>query len=326
MRLLLFLLGATVALAQSPETAVLGGPCEPEAREDVGRIQAWHARVSAYSAAERRGDLDAAIVEAKAVVRGLCSNEHWWLKLAETQVRAGREQEAVETLAAYYARGANGVDRRLRDPESPLYRLKDSAAFQTSELAASLAADRRALEQRREKAQRRVRLDPGAVREPYIAVGACPGECCRYGSWSVQQDVVLYDSTRMARTVGEAKQGSRVEALTGVVRLRPIPVLVRAPPPDHPEVAEGELAYLLDYLGEGYGRIYVGEGRIVDGPILSVHEHCPFPGPDCWGEVVDPKDAGRQRDGVWWVKVKTADGVTGWTQEVDKFGDISGCG
>ena len=35
--------------------------------------------------------------------------------------------------------------------------------------------------------------------------------------------------------------------------------------------------------------------------------------------------AGEERWGIWWVKVKTADGVTGWTKDYEHFGNIDGC-
>ena len=82
---------------------------------------------------------------------------------------------------------------------------------------------------------------------------------------------------------------------------------------------------MLDYLGEGHGRVWL-KGEIVESEVVSVYEHCTFPGPGCWGEFVNPEDAGRQQDGVWWVQVKTRDGLVGWAKEVGRFNGMDGCG
>ena len=325
MRALILLLAAFAAMAQTPEEAALGGACEVDDQADVARIQTWHAHVSELSRAERAGDLDRAIREAQEIVRRKCDNEHWWLKLAETQARADRPNDAVATLSAFYGRRSNAVDRRLRDPESPLHALAQSDAYRRSALAAALAKDRAALEVRRDEALSRLAGGPPAMQAWYVASGACPFECCRYGEWTVVEDVRLWSSPLGFSLAGSAAAGERVEALTGVVRLRPIPVLVRHGSPHGFTAEAGAIVYLLDYLGEGHGRVWVG-GRLVEAEVSSVFEHCAFPSEECWGEVIRPEDDGRQRDGQWWVRIKTAAGVTGWTSEVEKLSGKSGCG
>ncbi len=310
--------------ARSPETEVLGGPCLEEGETGASGSQEWHGLVSRHADAVRRGARDEAIALAKRIVRSRCSNEFWWLKLAESLVELNRLEESVAVLEALYSRGSNAVDRRLRTPESPLNRLLESNVYRRSALAAKLAADRRALEQRRKEA----RLRMGAALRPpddYVAWKACPFECCRFGTWSVLADTALYDRPGGTRVVGRAIKGERVEALTGEVHLRPLPVRVRYGPPGGFPAAEGSIVFLLNYLGEGYGRVWVN-GGIVDAEILSVQEHCAFPKAACWGEFVNPADAGRERAGVWWVQVKTADGAAGWTKEVERFGGMDGCG
>ena len=101
----------------------MGGPCEVERYEDIPNIHDWNARTTRVHEAERRGDFAGAAAAAKAVVRGACSSEHWWGRLAELQMEAGLESDAVATLDALYRRRSNTVDRKLRDPESPLHRL-----------------------------------------------------------------------------------------------------------------------------------------------------------------------------------------------------------
>jgi len=312
------------AAAQNPETAVLGGPCLDEGDAGVAGLQEWHGLVSRHSEALRRGDRAAAIDLAKRIVRSRCSNEYWWLKLAESLVEVNRLEESVAALDALYSRGSNAVDRGLRAPESPMNRLLESDAYRRSALAAKLAAGRRALEDRRKEARARLAAGPRPTAD-YIAKKACPFECCRFGSWSVLEDTMLYDRPGGMRVVGRAVKGGRVEALTGEVHLRPLPVRVRFGPPNGFPAGEGSIVFLLDYRGEGYGRVWVN-GKIVDADILSVQEHCAFAEPGCWGEFVKPKDSGRQRGGIWWVQVKTLDGAVGWTREVGRFGGMDGCG
>jgi hypothetical protein len=315
----LFLLCTSFAIAQTPEAAVLGAACEIEKPDDVVQIRAWHAKVSEALRLERAGDVGQAAEVAKQVVRGRCTNEHWWLKLAELQTLSGQEANAVATLGALYGRRSNAVDWRLRDPSSPLHRLPPTRAYQQSDLAASLAKDRNELAQRREEARSLLNTLPREARPTYwIAKDACPGECCAYGSWSALQEVILYDSPEGFSEVARIPQGQRVQALTGEVRLRPIPVRVRYGALEQITLPEGSLVFLLDYLGEGHGRIS-SEGKLFEEDILAVHEHCAFPSRDCWGEVLDPRDDGKQRDGDWWVKIQTADGLIGWTREAGKF-------
>jgi|GEM_PF-1411566 len=318
--LTLSLVLVTAAAAQAPdEAAVLGGPCRGAEDRNV-----WHRSVSAYGEAERRGDHAGAAEIAREVVRGRCSNEYWWLKLAETLVRADRPAEAVEALAAYYARGSNGVDRRLRDPESPLHAMLESSAYLGSDLAASLQSDRKALEQRRAQGRELLAAEKRPI-EHFIAKDACPFECCRYGTWSVEKDVALYDSPGGFSTVAELKAGQTVKALTGEVRLRPLPAIVRYPTPYGLELEPGTLIYILDYMGEGHGRV-LANGKVGESDILSVHEHCAFPSGDCWAEFIDPDDAGRQREFDWWIQIETPDGRIGWTDQSDSFGGKDACG
>ena len=321
---LFVLLTVVAAMAQTPETGVLGGPCLREDPNSIAAIHSWHASVNAFSAAERRGELHEAVERAKDVVRGRCSNEHWWLKLAETLVRADRPAEAVAALKAFYDRRSNAVDRRLRDPESPLHSLLEIDVYRNSSLAESLARDRRALEQRRAKGRELLAAEERPMLH-WIAKGACPFECCHYGTWSVREDVDLYDSPGGFSVVAKVKSGRTVQALTGEVRLRPLPAIVRYTRPYGLELEQGTLIYILDYMGEGHGRV-LANGKVGESHILSVQEHCPFPDGSCWAEFIDPDDAGRQREFTWWVQIRISDGSVGWTQEVGSFGGMDACG
>lgn len=304
------------AAAQTPESAVLGGPCLPESETDIAGMHAWHGLVSRHAVALRQGDTEAAVDLARQIVRRKCSNEHWRLKLAEELVETNRLEESVAALEAFYARESNAVDRRLRTPDSPLHRLSQSDVYQRSALAEKLAADRRALDQRRNEA--RVKLAAGP-RPPqhYIAKPACPGEYCSFGQWTTREQTALYDKPAGTAVVAQLMPGEPVGAVTGEVHLKPAPVLVRFPPP-HTTIEPGSIVFLLDYLGEGHGRIWV-QGKVEESEVVGAFEHCAFPGNGCWGEFVDPGDAGRQQDGQWWVQIRAPNGELGWTRQSTHF-------
>ena len=53
-------------------------------------------------------------------------------------------------------------------------------------------------------------------KEVYIDKGACPSECCTYGSWEVRQNTDAYASPDVrAVKVGEFKAGTKVRAMKG---------------------------------------------------------------------------------------------------------------
>jgi hypothetical protein len=88
---------SALALAQSPEATVLGGPCIAEDSADIVQ-QAWHQLVSRHTALSSRDNREAAVTLAKQIVRSRCSNEHWWLKLAESLAELDRPKEALLPL------------------------------------------------------------------------------------------------------------------------------------------------------------------------------------------------------------------------------------
>lgn len=312
MKTLLGVLLATAVWAQGPEVTVLGGPCEPGMEPPV-----WQSLVSQQLAAVRSWDQDTALVLTRRIVRGRCDNTHWWFRLVEQLAAAGRPQEAVDALGVLYARRNNEVDLRLRAADSQLKELVQTEAFRRSELAQQLARARRELDKRRAAAAARLAAEPGPPRD-YVAMGACPFEGCAYREWRVNADTTVYDRPGGTRVMGQARKGEAVDALTGEVHLRPVPVLVRFSTPSGFSAAEGSIVYLLDYQGEGFGRVWVN-GRIFSTEHYGVLEHCTFPQALCWGEFVHPQDASIQVRGVWWVQVRTKGGITGWTSETEHF-------
>ena len=316
---------AVTGLAQSPEIAVLGGPCEPPKELDRG----WFDLVQRQQQAGKKGDREAALALAKDIVRRNCESDDWWFKLAAGYLDLNRPAEAVATLSALRARGANAVHWRLDKPDATLRRLLTTPEYRNSPLARQLAADRRARDRRLARARERMAAQPHPP-ENYIAKNACPFECCGFGTWTVRKTTDLYDQPFGTRIIGRAVRGAKVQAVTGEVHLRPVPVLVRHADPEGFTAKPDDIVYLLDYTGEGYGRIWQ-DGKAVQGFVGGVAAICVTPQEEtCWGEFVKGEDApdesGRLGRGVWWVKIKTSSGVTGWTRQTGNFGGIDRCG
>jgi len=156
---------------------------------------------------------------------------------------------------------------------------------------------------------------------PFEDHGACPFEGCTYREWTANTPVeIRLDRRDNAPTAFRLKEGDRIQALTGVViTLRPGELTFRAPQvletPDGPiRVSPGDTVYLLTYQGEGFtkawfsGRLY----RDVD-TALFFNRVCDTEPDRCSGKVVV------ERQTKWWVQVRNADGLIGWTDEPDKF-------
>lgn len=177
----------------------------------------------------------------------------------------------------------------------------------------------------------------------YVDRDACPFEGCTYRDWTVEADTVLYDKPWGTRPVGKAVVGDAVYGLTGIVYTKPIPIAVAFPakhaaiqPPADPvtlDLVPGQMIYLLTYLGEGFFRAWY-EGRL-----LSIEPHqtmlttlpdigwgvtsCRNPEVKCWWQV----PVGKQRyDSVWWAQIMLPDGASGWTRELNNFGNIDALG
>jgi hypothetical protein len=307
--------------AVQPE-AVLGGPCLANSPEDADFRNVAELRNKAIRA-ERAQDWADAVLLAKDVVRGDCSNEYWWFKLAEFQMKTDSPADAVATLSAFDTLDGNAVDRRLRDAASPLHALLEDEAYRSSDLAQNIAEDRRLRDMRRAAALNKL----AAIKRPpenYVAKGACPFECCTYREWTAAEATKLYREPGSDEVAGTVQPG-KVDALGGELRLHPKPVLVRYPRSDGQEVAEpGTIVFLVDYSGEGHGNVWI-DGKVKDAGWSGVQELCATPNESCWGEVLRPGDAGNWLNGVWWIQIKTKDGTTGWTSQADNFSGKDRC-
>ena len=313
--LLVDLVGALTPL-QSARAAQqyfdLGGPCSP--------VVYPHPSLEIVRA-KKGGLWDRVIELEKRSVREGCDIEYRWRELANALVEVGRRTDALLVLTDMDSRGFDLRPSVIGREHEELKAFMETPLFKASALGMRLEELKRISDQRRAHYREVLQKLPRAQRPPeqYIAKGACPFECCRYGKWTVLQDTELVAAPGSTQVVGRAKKGTHVVGVTGEVHLKPEPVVVLK----DGELPKDSIAFVLDYAGEGEGNVYT-QGKIVGAFVAGVAEYCFRVSEQCWGETLDP--GSERKEPVWWVKVKLPNGVTGWTNKPDNFGDKDGCG
>jgi hypothetical protein len=156
---------------------------------------------------------------------------------------------------------------------------------------------------------------------PFEDVGACPFEGCVYRDWIAKGPVtVLADRRADAPIAFFLKKGDHAEAITGiVVTVKPGRVQFRKAvdlwtTAGTLRVEPGETLYLLTYHGEGATTAWF-KGRLydqVDGSEFFNGLCEDNPG-TCNGTIIEKP----QR--VWWIRLRSRQGLTGWTKEPEKF-------
>lgn len=157
----------------------------------------------------------------------------------------------------------------------------------------------------------------------YVDKGACPFECCTYQEWKTEKTTVAYARPDMrSGQVGKFRAGTRVTALTGEVRTTPSRFTVQKA---HGKYKPGNVLLVYTPLGEGFykvwfnGKMYEEELDYVSGPFEKSGIRCEET-PACWGAL------DKELRVEWWVKIKSADGWTGWTNQAGNFSGADGCG
>ena len=165
-----------------------------------------------------------------------------------------------------------------------------------------------------------------------VRPGACPFECCTYGTWTPQQPVVLYavegDTTSTADTI---PAGEGFTARTGNVHLDGIPTVVLTDTLSGYDtfgsgavitLQAGDTAQVLDYVGEGAWNVRSG------GRILQVTRFWHTPDHPADRGFPDIAEARTEPVSSWWVEVTRADGRTGWllVRKEYRFGGGDRCG
>ncbi|HWE48623.1 MAG TPA: hypothetical protein VG273_02475 [Bryobacteraceae bacterium] len=271
-------------------------------------------------AAEQSADWEKLVEIQKRNVRAACNSEYPWDQLLFALVKAHRTSDAVLALEDMDSRNIELNPSTLGATHPEIKGLLDTPAFKATPAGRKLAQLEKISDDRRMRFRRLLNAIPANRRPPvnYIAKGACPFECCRYGDWSVLEDTVLFAAPGSKQIAGRAKKGSRAAGLTGEVHLTPVPVAVLK----GGDLPKDSIAFVLDYAGEGFGNVYTN-GKIASVP-FGTAKYCFTPSDSCWGEILFPDT--NQKKQVWWVRVKLANGTIGWTDKPDNFGDKDACG
>ena len=156
----------------------------------------------------------------------------------------------------------------------------------------------------------------------YIDKGACPFECCAYGPWKTEKETVLFAwPDKKSERIGKCVAGSPVIALTGEVHTVAGRFLVKR---TWKKYKPGDILWVYTYTGEGNFKVW-DDGRFVEMQLGfspyggSSGSRCEVE-KECWGEL------DKKLEMTWWVKIKNADGVIGWTDEWDHFSGADLCG
>lgn len=275
------------------------------------------------SAAKKANDWPKVLEYRKTSVRTQCHIAYRWVKLAEVLVRLGKAQDAIEVLKDAHSRGAE-LDLH---GQGIIGTFIASAEFKKTEFGKQFWGPIAAAESLKPSFLTTIKNLPAHLRPPaiYIAEGACPFECCTFREWNVEKDVDLYDKPSGTQLVAHLKAGESVTGLTGEVHVKPKAAgVVRNFQSGPINLKKGDVFFVLDYLGEGAFRFWVnGETTTA---LSEPAEVCPENSTDCWAQYVEPKAGKTDPDHVWWVKVKTKLGQTGWTKESSSFGNKDACG
>lgn len=177
----------------------------------------------------------------------------------------------------------------------------------------------------------------------YVDKDVCPFEGCTYRDWTVKADTVLYDKPWGDKPVGTAAVGDAVYGLTGIVYTKPIPInvafpakqaaILPGPEPVTLDLVPGQTIYLLTYRGEGMFLAWYESQKLSFEPAGTMLTtlpdigwgvtSCREPEALCWWQV----RVGQQRyDSVWWAQVMLPGGASGWTRELNNFGNIDALG
>lgn len=316
-----FIAGLALALcwgAAIAETAKfdLGGPCSS------GAPSGPHLRDVVF--AEKAGDWPRLIESSKKLVRDMCHKPITWVFLADAYLAAGDEANAAAVLAEMYRRGFEVEPSHMR-LKKRVAEFLVSDAFRATAFGRSFGTFRDTLAARRKLYRQTIAAIPQGKRPPatFVAKPACPFECCVFREWTVKADVALVDKPFGKATVGMAKAGETVQAETGEVHTEPVPLGVAH---DFEKLKKGDVFYVLNYSGEGFFSLW-HDGKVAGTGELRGDSYCVRPGKSCRTETVFPRHEGlSSRRHEWWVRVKTKRGVTGWTRETKKFGNMDACG
>jgi hypothetical protein len=133
---------------------------------------------------------------------------------------------------------------------------------------------------------------------PYIDEGACPFECCQYGTWTAESPLVAYQKEENDSAIAfKIKPGESFTAINGNVHItKPGYVVVNR---SFDGFTKDDKVYLLTYLGEGAYDLWY-KGKKLDLNVLNAD--------DFWANVTE-KDSPLY---TWAVLITRGDGKQGW--------------
>ena len=152
-------------------------------------------------------------------------------------------------------------------------------------------------------------------RLPYVDRHVCPFEGCSYRTWTARKHVNVYDTWKGdRRRVASVPRGQKVEAIDGLVVISR-PGMIRMDD-DSPTrgLKRGDTVFVYTYRGEFVSSVWV-RGRFHPEMDLSFARGKDGSGcaSRCAGTYID---AGAS---VWWARVRTSRGITGWTMAAGAF-------
>lgn len=177
---------------------------------------------------------------------------------------------------------------------------------------------------------------PPAGREPpgvYVDRGACPFECCTYGTWRADSAVTLRDAPSLGSAeAGLVPKGTVVTGVTGEVHVRPGRFVLQrgargyrvsrtGPPAPADSFAAGDTLGVYTYRGEGAWKVrkWGTDAELVE---LMLAE----PGTGCESSNACDGRFLEKPQSTWWVQIRTPQGLTGWTTNVAAFAGKDACG
>lgn len=151
--------------------------------------------------------------------------------------------------------------------------------------------------------------------ETLIDKGACPFECCTYRTWHADSETELLEKPEPGSgIVATVPQGSEVEALTGDVY---VTAGIFSVEKAFSRYEPGDSIRVYTYLGEGRFKTWFN-GRFYEDDLDS--------GPFGSSGYTSKLGVFRLKPvSIWWVKIKTRNGIVGWSDRAENFSNKDAC-
>jgi len=151
---------------------------------------------------------------------------------------------------------------------------------------------------------------------PYVVKDACPFEGCSFGVWAVNKQTDVYEApNKNSKVVFTLSAGTNANIETGVLYVVPGKARVTGKPyKSASTVNKDKDILILDYIGEGYSRIYQ-DGEFYETKIARTKDQCSKNSNwrYCWVKIIEEPIV------EWWVKANLVKGnISGWVLMKDK--------